>query len=97
MRPVNTQSIAEIIKDFLSENPSLNEKMAEVRAINAWEGLMGAATTRYTTRLYISKRVLYVHLSSAVLRSELLMCREQLIKRLNEKAGMPVIDDLVLK
>lgn len=96
MRRTNTQSIADILKDFLSENPHLNEKMAETRALNAWEKLMGRAVTRYTTRLYIHKRVLYIHLSSAVLRSELSMCREQLLKRLNEEAGMSVLDEIVL-
>lgn len=96
MKRTNTQSIADILKDFLEENPQLNEKMAETRALAAWESLMGRAAARYTTRLYIRKRVLYVYLSSAVLRGELSMCREQLVERLNEKAGMSVLDDIVL-
>lgn len=97
MRRTNTQSLADILKEFMSENPLVEEKMAETRALNAWEELMGRAVSQYTKRLYISKKVLYIHLSSAVLRSELSLCREQLVKRLNEKAGMPVIDDIILR
>lgn len=97
MRRTNTQSIADILKEFMSENPLLEEKLAESRALNAWEELMGRAVSRYTTQLYIRKKVLYVHLSSAVLRGELSLCKEQLAERLNEKAGMPVVTEIVLR
>ena len=97
MRPTNTQSLSDILKDFLDDNPLLNEKMAETRALNAWEELLGAATAAYTSNVYIRNRVLYVHVSSAVLRSELTMCREKLTERLNEKAGMSVVDSIVLR
>ncbi len=97
MKRTNTQSIADILQDFLAENPLLNEKMAETRLMNAWGEILGHLTMRHTTKLYISKRILYVHISSAVLRSELTLCREKLIERLNEKAGMTAIDDIVFR
>ncbi|MCX6333768.1 MAG: DciA family protein [Bacteroidia bacterium] len=42
-------------------------------------------------------KVLYVHLSSSVVRNELLMLRQALKEKLNEKAGIEVIKDIVLK
>ncbi len=96
MKYTNTQKIADVLKDFLDENPQLNEKIAETRLINAWGEMLGPATMRFTTGLYVRNRVLYVRISSAVLRSELMMCRERLVKNLNQKAGMQVIDDIVL-
>jgi hypothetical protein len=96
MRRTNTQSIGELLKDFLSENPQLDIKLAENRLINAWGEVLGNLTLRYTTNIYVRNRTLHVHLSSAVLRGELMMCREKLIQTLNEKAGMYVIKDIVL-
>jgi hypothetical protein len=96
VRRTNTQPIGELLKDFLSENPHLNEKLAETRLIEAWGEVLGHIAMRYTTNIYVRNRRLHVHLSSAVLRGELMMCREKLIQSLNEKAGMHVISDIVL-
>jgi hypothetical protein len=38
-----------------------------------------------------------VHLTSPVLRQELMMTRQILVRRLNEKAGAQVITDIVFR
>jgi hypothetical protein len=38
-----------------------------------------------------------VHLTSPILRQELMMTRETLVRRLNEKAGAQVITDIVFR
>jgi len=40
---------------------------------------------------------LYVHLSSSVLRQELMMGREMLVRNLNRKVGATVITDIVFR
>jgi predicted nucleic acid-binding Zn ribbon protein len=95
MRRTNTQTLGSILKEFFQENPMVAEKLAETRLINAWGKVLGHLTEKYTTGLYIRNKTLYVQLSSAVLRSELTMCREQLIRKLNDEAGMPVIEEIV--
>jgi hypothetical protein len=40
---------------------------------------------------------LYVHLNSSVARNELLMLKEALKEKLNERAGKEVIKDIVLR
>ncbi|WP_289225572.1 DciA family protein, partial [Bacteroides acidifaciens] len=40
---------------------------------------------------------LYVHLTSAALRQELLMGREMLIRALNEKVGATVITNIIFR
>ena len=42
-------------------------------------------------------KVLYVSLTSSVLRSELVLCRERLVKSLNDYAGSEVIQDIVIR
>ncbi len=48
-------------------------------------------------KIYIKDHVLFIHLNSSVVRNELLMLREELRKKLNEKAGAEVIREIVLR
>jgi hypothetical protein len=95
MRRVNTQNVGSILDDFFAENPALADKLAETRAMNAWNEVMGGVFSRYTNKLYIRNRTLYIKITSAVVKSELLYLREQMIARLNEKAERNVIDNIV--
>jgi len=95
MKRINTQLIGTVLDDFFVQNPELADKLAGVRLINSWKTVLGPAISRYTDNLYIKKRTLYAHLTSSVLKSELLMCREQLISKLNNEAGRDVIDSIM--
>lgn len=96
MRRSKTVTIAEAMKDYLREM-NLEGKLREINLIAAWEEMVGKAIATRTRKVWIKEGVLYVHLSSSVARSELLMFREALRKKLNEKAGAEVIKDIVLK
>ncbi len=95
MRRTNTQTIKQAIDLFLEENSILTDKLAETKLVNSWGKILGTLTERYTSNIYVHKRVLFVTLTSAALKSELMMCREKLISRLNEEAGQEVITDIV--
>jgi hypothetical protein len=97
VKPVNTQEISSILDDYLADNPQLAIQIAENRAINAWNSLLGATVARYTSNLYVQNRKLYAKITSPVLKSELTLCRGQLVRRLNEKAGRNVIDDIIFR
>jgi len=96
MKRINTQTIGTALDDFFSQNPKLADKLAEARLINSWETVLGAPVSRFTDKLYIKKRTLYVHLTSSILKSEIMMCREQLIIKLNNEARRNVIDAIIL-
>ena len=96
MKRVNTQSIGTVLDNFFEQNPELADKLAEVRLIDSWKTVLGASVSRFTDSLFIKKRTLYVRLTSSVLKSELMMCREQLILKLNNAAGRNVIDSIAL-
>ena len=95
MKRINTQTIGAALDDFFEQNPELADKMAEARLINSWKPVMGPSISRYTDNLFIKKRTLYVRITSSVLKSELMIHREQLIKKLNDEAGREVIDAIV--
>lgn len=96
MRRSKTISLAEALKDYVKEM-KLEGKLNEIGLINSWEEVVGKAISTRTSKVYIKDQVLYVHLSSSVVRNELLMLRQALKEKLNEKAGSEVIKDIVLK
>ena len=96
MKRVNTQLIGNVLDNFFDQNPELADKLAEVRLIDSWKTVLGPSVSRFTDNLFIKKRTLYVRLTSSVLKSELMMCREQLIIKLNTEAGRKVIDSINL-
>ncbi len=96
MRRSKTISLAEAIKDYIREM-KLDGKLVEINLINSWEEIVGKAISSRTSKIYIRDHILYVHLNSSVVRNELLMVREALREKLNERAGSEVIKEIVLK
>jgi len=95
MQRIYAKSIASIIDSMIAKNPALADRLGQTRAIEAWNKIIGMSAAKFTKSLYIRKRVLYVKLTSSVLKRELMVCRESLIARLNEVAEHDVISDIV--
>ena len=68
----------------------------EARLIAAWPEVLGPLA-KPTDELYIKNKVLFVRLSSSVIRNELSMMRSTLVRRLNEKTGEEVITDIIFR
>ena len=95
MRRTKTVHIAQIISDVFGEY-KINNKILEARIIAAWHETLGPLA-KPTDELYISNKVLFVNLSSSVIRNELSMMRSKIVQRLNESAGAEVIKDIVFR
>ena len=95
MKRTNTVSLSQVIAEILNEY-KIDGKLREVRIIAAWPEVLGPLA-KPTDKLYIKNKVLFVNLSSSVIRNELSMMRSKLVKRLNEKAGEEVITDIVFR
>ena len=96
MRRSKTISIAEAMKDYIREM-RLEGKLMEVNLVNSWEEMVGKAIASRTSKVYIKDQVLYIRLNSSVARNELMMLREALREKLNEKAGKELIREIVLR
>lgn len=94
MRRNNTELLRDVIGQFLKEN-KLDKHLHEKRLIDAWPKVLGDNIKQYTTQLNIRNRVLYVKLSSSVLRHELYLSKEHIVQSLNTAVGAMVIDDIV--
>lgn len=97
MKRTNTQSISELISEFLANNPKLRQKLLENRIVQAWSQVLGPSIMDYTQDIYVKNRILYVSLQSSVWRNELFMRRKKLVENLNERAGAEVITDIVFR
>ena len=96
MRKSNTQTIGEVISDYLREL-RIDKKVLEARVINLWPSVVGPIIARQTEKLYIRNGVFYVHVSSPVLRNELAYMKTRIVEVLNEQAGEKVIIKVVLR
>lgn len=96
MKRSNAETVGQIIQHYL-ESEKLDTKMYELRIAELWADVVGAGVNRYTINRYVKDRCLFVRLSSAALRNELMLGRSVLVKRLNDAVGHEVINDIIFK
>ena len=96
MRRNNAEQIGDVIRYFLRQQ-GLESPLNEYRLVQAWRDVVGPVITRYTSNLYIKNQVLYVHLTSSVLRQELMMGRDLLVRNLNNYVGAQVIVNIIFR
>lgn len=96
MRRSNTQSLSEVLKEYIEQN-SIDRKLKEVDVVEGWENLLGKTIAHYTRNIYIRNRILYVEISSAVVKNELFLMRDEICRRINQNAGEEIVQRIVFK
>lgn len=89
------QSLDDILQVVLREQ-GLETPLQQKRLIDNWQQVTGVVVARYTQEKFIKNQTLFVKITNAALRQDLLMMRSQLVKRLNESVGALVIVDVKL-
>ncbi len=92
----NILNISDALKDFVKSN-KLEKGLDKVHVRESWSKLLGNGVDNYTTAIELKNDVLYVQLSSSVLREELSYGKEKIIKMLNEELGKQLIKKLILR
>ncbi|MDA9126077.1 DUF721 domain-containing protein [Flavobacteriaceae bacterium] len=88
--------IDDLMKSFVKEN-KLEKGLDKVNIEAAWTEMMGKGVNTYTNSVKLHKDVLYVELSSSVLREELSYGKDKIINMLNESLGKNLITKLILR
>ncbi len=96
MKRGNTQTIREIINEFLRQE-HLDQGLMENRVVNSWEEVIGKTVARATTHVSINNGTMYVKINSSVIRNELLLIRTKIIDALNQHVGHHIVMDLVIQ
>ena len=96
MKRSEFQSLGSAIHDYLKKE-KIDGKLAEIEAVNMWESIIGKQISRATTSIFIKDGVLYIHLSSSIVRNELFMMRNEIIQAINMRIGRRVVKAIILK
>lgn len=96
MRRSETVKLSELIKQSISAN-KLGDGIDKVRVKEIWKDLTGEFVTNATTDIYYDKGKLYVSINSSIIRSELLIIRSELVKRINSKLGRNFINEIIVR
>ena len=89
----DVKSIKDLVMSNLREN-GLETPLLQKRLVDAWPEVAGPSAARFTREVTIYNQVLYVKLSSPVLRTELSMRRQSFIDKLNHVVGARIITDI---
>ena len=89
----DVKNIKDLVMQNLREN-GLETPLLQKRLVDAWPEVAGPSVARFTREVSIYNQVLYVKLSSPVLRTELSMRRQSYIDKLNHIVGARIITDV---
>jgi predicted nucleic acid-binding Zn ribbon protein len=96
MKRSNTQNISDVIKEYIKEM-RIDTRIKEIKATHLWDEVVGKTIAGKTDNLYIKNKVLYVKVNSSIVKNELFMIKDGIVKAINEKMEDAVIEDVVFK
>ena len=96
MRHTESENLTDVLYRYLREQ-GLETPLNEFRLIQAWNKVMGMTVSKYTTNLRIYNQTLFVTISSASLRNEIMMRRTGIVKALNDHVGAQVISGISVR
>ena len=85
-------NITDAIVDYLRES-GLEQSVLEVQMEEVWPRVMGETVAKLTRSVEVKDGMLIVHVNSAALKAQLFENRFELVRKLNEAVGAPVIRD----
>ena len=90
------KSIKEIIQSYIEElDPE--QRLVKAKIVNLWKETMGETIAKQTKKIYIIGKTLYLHLDSAIIKSELYYMRQAILEKLTEKYGSGIIEKIIFK
>jgi predicted nucleic acid-binding Zn ribbon protein len=96
MRRSKTQSLSDVLREYV-KGTSIEKKLKEVDVVQSWEELLGKTIAHYTKNVTLRGKILFVEITSSVVKNELFMMREEICRKLNEKAGEEMVEKIIFK
>ena len=96
MRRTKTMLLGALLDEFFNR-PYIAAKVAEGRLPETWREVVGDRAADATTELRLDKNILYVRIQSSVLRSELFYQRDALRDRINLRAGLRLVNAVIIR
>lgn len=96
MKEGKTKKIDELVDQVLRQM-GLEQKFKEHEVCQIWPEVVGQMISSRTKSVNVIDGKLFVTFTSAVVRNEILMVKEGLIKALNDRVGKEVIKEIIIK
>lgn len=96
MKEGRTKKIDELVTQVLRQM-GLEQKFQEHEVCVIWPEVVGQMIASRTKSIQVVDGRLFVTFSSAVVRNEMMMVREGLVKALNDKVGKEVIREIIIR
>lgn len=96
MRRTKTMLMGDLLKEFFSR-PYVKAKVAEGRLSDTWREIVGERVAQDTVSLKLVNHVLYAHIRSSILRSELFYQRDALRREINQRSGVELVNVVIIK
>lgn len=96
MRRSKPTLVGDILKEFF-ERPFVAAKLAEGKLPLYWREVVGEHVANLTTNFRLENHILYVSVMSSSVRHNLFYRRDELMQRLNERAGVRLINAIIVR
>ncbi len=96
MQRKETLSLGDVLRKFIKEQ-HLDIKINETKVLTAVDEVFGKHLSSYITKKSIYQKTLFISVNSSIVRNEMMMMRQQMVKLLNDKVGEDVIKDIIVK
>lgn len=88
--------ISDILGIIIKEN-HLDVGIDKLDVMASWKNMLGPGVANYTLDIVFKRNILYVALSSPIVREELSYGKSKIIDLLNEDLGRDIIKDLIFR
>lgn len=95
MKRRDPATVGQLLRAFLRAE-GLETPLNEHRLVASWPDVMGPAIARRTAHVEVRGTTLYAQITSPALRADMMMNRQEFIRRLNTHVGAQVINAMVL-
>ena len=95
MKLDTSKKLSEVLQDVLRSDGTA-KKMLEHRAEALWLNVMGPTVNRHTTSVRERDGIMYVSISSSVVRQEVFYLRGKIIATINKAVGEDIVKEIRL-
>ena len=94
-RTANEEKLQNVVNDFIDQT-GLRKKFQEQEILLSFKEIMGPFLMKKVKKSYVKNQKLFLQLSSAAFKQELVLQKTVLLWQLNSKIGSNYLTDLVL-
>lgn len=95
MKEGRTQSMDKLVNLVLKQM-GLEQKFKEREICEVWPEVVGQMIASRTKQLDVANGKLFVTFTSAVVKNEIMMVKEGLVRALNEKVGSDIVKEIII-